>query len=317
MMEPLISIIVPVYKVEEYLGPCVDSILAQTYRNIEVILVDDGSPDRCGQICDDYAKQDRRVAVIHKKNGGLSDARNAGMEISKGQWLMFVDSDDLLPPDAARILMDIAQKEEAQLVIGGHLRFSDQPEAVGDQRDYAVMSTEEAMKEMFRNGCAAWARLYRREIHTGIPYPMGEINEDEAIVLRLLERCTRVAKTDAVVYHYRCRPESITTTSFSEKKLDWVKHCGANLQYIREKHPALELDAADRYLDSLQWSLTSVALAKVKLPEAVKAMRRALWRERALFRSVSLPRSQDRFRIVLLTYGPFWTYRMMIRIKRD
>lgn len=315
-MEPLISIIVPVYKVEEYLGPCVDSILAQSYGNIEVILVDDGSPDRCGEICDDYAKADSRVVVIHKQNGGLSDARNVGMEIAKGHWLMFVDSDDLLPANAAQILLDIAQKEDAQLVIGGHNRFYDVPDGAGGDPGWVVLSPQEAMGKMFRNGCAAWARLYRREIHEGIPYPVGEINEDEAIVLRLMDRCSRIAQTDAVVYHYRCRPESITTTSFSEKKLDWARHCGDNLRYIQEKHPALELAAADRYLDSLQWSLTSIALSDVKLPAVVKAMRRELRRERVLFRHVPLPRPQDRFRIALLTYGPFWLYRMFIRIKR-
>ena len=316
MMEPLISIIVPVYKVEEYLGPCVDSILAQSYKNIEVILVDDGSPDRCGELCDGYAKGDSRVVVIHKKNGGLSDARNAGMAVAKGDWLMFVDSDDLLPTNAVDTLLEIAQSAEAELVIGGHRRFSDVPEDAGQCGAWTVMTPEEAMKDMFRNGCAAWARIYRREIHEGILYPVGEINEDEAIVLRILDRCSRIAKTDTVIYHYRCRPESITTTSFHKKKLVWAKHCGDNLAYIRQRHSVLELDAADRYLDSLQWSLSSIALSGMKLPAAIKAMRRELLRERTLFRRVPLPRSQDRFRIALLTYGPFWVYRIFIRLKR-
>mgnify|MGYP002514978694 CR=1 FL=1 len=126
-MEPLISVIVPVYKVEQYLHQCVDSILNQTYRNLEVILVDDGSPDGCPAICNVYAEKDERVRVIHKVNGGLSDARNAGMAVMNGEYLSFVDSDDLLPVDAVETLLKIAVEEDADLVLGGYNRFEDMP----------------------------------------------------------------------------------------------------------------------------------------------------------------------------------------------
>ncbi|MBQ9761493.1 MAG: glycosyltransferase family 2 protein [Oscillospiraceae bacterium] len=315
-MEPLISIIVPVYKVEAYLGPCVDSILAQTYRNIEIILVDDGSPDCCGGICDDYANRDSRVVVIHKKNGGLSDARNAGMEIAKGDYFVFVDSDDLLPEKAVETLLEIAQRTDAQLVIGDHRRFADVPEATGESHGYGVMTTEEAMGDMFRNGCAAWARLYRREVHEGILYPVGEINEDEAIVLRLLERCSRVAKTDAVVYHYRCRPESITTSSFSPKKMHWPEHCAANLRIVQEKWPELEEVAAARYRGSLLWVLSEIALSNERFPEIAKSSVKQLRQHRRLFRRVPFRFRQDRIRVEVLIYLPFGFYKKMLRLKR-
>ena len=219
-MEPLISVIVPVYKVETYLHQCVDSILNQTYRNLEVILVDDGSPDGCPAICDEYAAMDNRVKVIHKKNGGLSDARNAGMAISRGEFLNFVDSDDVLPVDALENMLRLVLIEQADIVIGNHVRFEEiPPEAEGLTYDYQVMNRTEAMIDFFHNGCASWARLYRREIHEGLLFPVGEINEDEAIVLHLLDRCTRIVKSRRVVYFYRCRNESITTSSFSKRSL--------------------------------------------------------------------------------------------------
>ena len=117
--QPLISIIVPIYRVEQYLDACVQSLINQTYPDLEIILVDDGSPDNCGAICDDYAAKDPRIKVIHKENGGLSDARNAGMAISTGAYLSCVDSDDLLPYDALQVMVDIALRENVELVIGG------------------------------------------------------------------------------------------------------------------------------------------------------------------------------------------------------
>ena len=262
-MEPLISVIVPVYNVEPYLRKCVDSILNQTYRNLEVILVDDGSPDGCPAICDEYAEMDHRVRVIHKENGGLSDARNAGMAVMNGDYLSFVDSDDLLPVNAIETLHRIAVEENADLVIGGHNRFEDTPLTNTDTELFVKRWTPvEAMADMLRNGCASWARLYRRELHQSILFPVGEINEDEAIVLPLLERCKTVAVTNEVVYYYRCRPESITTAVFNRKKMSWVKHCRDNLAFIRKKYPHLEYYAIARYQDSILWLLSEICLQK-------------------------------------------------------
>ena len=260
-MEPLISVIVPVYNVEPYLRQCVDSILSQTYKNLEIILVDDGSPDGCPEICDEYSQKDEHVRVVHKENGGLSDARNAGMAVMTGKFLSFVDSDDMLPADAIETLLKIAIAEDVDLVIGGHNRFEDVPKEASNGEVFVQRWTAvEAMADMLRNGCASWARLYRRELHQPILFPVGEINEDEAIVLQLLAKCNSVAVTNAIVYHYRCRPESITTAHFSLKKLDWLKHCRNNLAFTREKYPQLKPFAIHRYRGSLLWTLSEICL---------------------------------------------------------
>lgn len=305
-MKPLISVIVPIYKVEAYLRPCVDSILRQTYTNMEIILVDDGSPDHCGAICDEYAAKDSRIKVIHKENGGLSDARNAGMAVSTGEYLSFVDSDDLLPSDALQVMMDIALRENAELVIGGHARFEEEPASeIAGSGAVRLMNSEEAMADMLKNGCASWARLYRREIHIDIPFPKGEINEDEAIVLRILENCSRVAITDTVVYHYRCRPESITTTNFSEKKLIWANHCRDNLAYIRTHHPKLTFDAAARYRGSLVWLLLEIARSNRKFHPHADQLLSWMYQDSALFRRVPFDNWRDRIYYLAFRILPF------------
>lgn len=316
-MEPLISVIVPVYKVEPYLRKCVDSILSQTYTNLEVILVDDGSPDGCPAICDEYAAKDSRVKVIHKENGGLSDARNAGMAQATGVYLSFVDSDDLLPENAVEALLEAALRENAQLVIGRHKRFEDEPEQILETAaSIQSLTPVEAMEDMLKNGCASWARLYRKEIHQDVLFPVGEINEDEAIVLRLLERCERIAFTNAVIYHYRCRPESITTASFSEKKLDWPKHCKANLVYIREHYPELEKEAAARYRGSLLWALTEIVLSNDDFSESAQQLIQQLREQKKLFWKTTFRFPQDRIRMAVLIYLPFVVYKRMLRLKR-
>ena len=318
-MDPLISIIGPVYKVEAYLPQCLDSICGQTYQNLEILLVDDGSPDRCGEICDKYAARDSRIRVLHKQNGGLSDARNAGMQQMSGSYLMFVDSDDMLPPDAVQTLFETALSENAELVIGDHRRFSEMlPEENAKKKTVEVhrLTGSEAMRDMLQNGCAAWARLYQREIHQHIPFPVGEINEDEAIAIQILENCTRVVKTSEVVYYYRCRPESITTSDFAAPKMAWSKHCAENLKYIQAHHPSLEPDAAARYRGSLLWSLTEIALSDQDFTLQVDQLVSQLRKNNTLFQKTDFAFWQDRIRLFILTYFPFWVYKRLLRFKR-
>lgn len=303
----MISVIVPIYKVEPYLHQCVDSILNQTYTNLEVILVDDGSPDNCGAICDEYAAKDARVKVIHKPNGGLSDARNAGLEIAKGAYYYFVDSDDMLPAHSVQTMYDLMHQHDGDMVIGGFERFYDETEEVffsteSEGLTTHVFSREEAFHDFYRDGCQAWAVLYKRCIHENIRFPKGEINEDEAIVFSILENCDRVVVTNRVVYSYRNREESITTSSFSVKKLAWVKHCRDNLAFIREKHPKLEPFAAARYRGSILWALREIALQKSGYDGEWAQLRRELRENDALFRQNAGRR--DRIMMFLLGRCP-------------
>lgn len=311
---PLISVIVPVYKVEPYLRACVDSILAQTYTNLEIILVDDGSPDNCPAICDEYAEKDTRVHVIHKPNGGLSDARNAGMEVMSGEYLVFVDSDDILPENSVKVLYDLAAVNNADLVIGKSTRFADRYELENVSVPLPAvhcMTKTDAMQNMFRNGCASWGRLYRSDIHKNVYFPVGEINEDEAIVLDILERCETVAETEECVYFYRCRPDSITTADFNPNKLIWAKHCRDNLAWIREHHPELEAEALHRYCGCLVWLLMQLSLCDSKLSKSSNEILKELKTEHPNFKKLKNLSKTTQIHMTLQRYLPFSIYRLL------
>lgn len=281
-MKDLVSVIVPIYNVESYLCKCIDSIINQTYKNLEIILVDDGSPDNCGKICDRYAASDERIRVIHQENGGLSAARNAGLKIMTGKYLMFVDSDDWLQNDCIEILYEIQKRCMADLVIGGVRKIEDITGNIiwttenENLLEYEYKSNEEAMKDMFINGCASWARLYKSSIHEGIWFPVGEINEDEAIVLEILNRCEKIVKTNRVIYNYRFRTASITSTNWNLEKLAWYEHCKNNLKYVEEKYPQLVEVAQARYISSLIWSLNNMTVDTKKYKNYIKKYRSEL-----------------------------------------
>lgn len=317
----LVSVVVPIYKVEKYLCRCIDSILVQTHQNLEIILVDDGSPDNCPVICDEYAKKDTRIKVIHKTNGGLSDARNVGMRAARGDYLMFVDSDDWIEKKAVEILYQLLISHDAQIAVGGMQRVEDKTNRIlrsdfNGTENIVSMTQIQAMKAFFENGCAAWGRLYRRSIHSEIEFPVGEINEDEAIVLSLLERCNIVVQTNEIFYNYRCRAESITTASFSDAKLAWYRHCEQNLEWIKMHYPELEHCAAERLCSSIMWSLTEIALAEVYNPAWVDELKNCLTAHYKLLKKSYNHGIKQTTRLLFLQYFPFAVYRSAIRRKR-
>lgn len=217
----LISVIVPIYNVEESLERCLESIQKQTYNNLEIILVDDGSPDKCGSICDFYQKKDNRIRVIHKKNGGLSDARNAGLEIAKGQYIGFIDSDDYIEPEMYELLFKAIKKESATIACCGIIREFENGTAsiIRTPSYYKVYSNIQAIKEcLYQNeiGISVWCKLYSRKVFDDIRFPVGETNEDAAILLETL-RNGKVVHIGKALYHYMIRGTSITA-NFSEKK---------------------------------------------------------------------------------------------------
>lgn len=319
-----ISVIVPIYNVEAYLQKCVDSILRQTYTELEIILVDDGSPDGCPFICDEYKKMDPRIKVIHKSNGGLSDARNAGVRIATGEWLSFVDSDDWLEPDMYEVLLGNAMKHNAKISVGSvaaelfdgteYHRIHPPKNAVNT---CFVRMKKDALRSFFHNAWAAWDKIYHRSIFDGIEYPVGEINEDEAIAVQLLDRVERIVYSDKELYHYVVRTESITTSSFSQKKLAWAKHCRDNLAFIQCHHPDLELDAAARYRGSILWSLTELALANGNYAKEMSRLLKELRDNSRLFWKAPFENNSDRIRLAMLLWLPFDVYQKFMRRKRS
>ena len=251
---PLISVIVPVYNVEKYLSKCIDSIIAQTYTNLEILLVDDGAKDSSGAICDEYAQRDSRIRVIHKENGGLSDARNRGIEEARGEYLGFIDSDDYIDPDMYEVLYETLTKHDADMSMCGVYELYDGQEArqVDKISDFSC-TPEEAMKIVIDgqiNYAYAVNKLYKRELFDEIRYPVGKIIEDAFVILFLLEKTKKVALTDARKYYYFHRENSITSRTFSKKHYDCIEAHENNYKFIIEHHPSLEKTARMR----LYWS---------------------------------------------------------------
>lgn len=284
----LISVIVPVYKVEPYLRKCVESIQAQTYRNLEIILVDDGSPDSCGAICDELAVQDPRIRVIHKENGGLSSARNAGLEIARGEYIGFVDSDDWLEPEAYEWLLDMALSENVKLVCGGRYDCSSWAgtRQVGlCPRSREVISGQELARRIFRwenIDSAAWDKLYHRSLFREIRYPLGVVSEDVPTTYRIALEAGQVGMLDKPVYNYFHRPGSITTVAFSPKALQPSEHTEKILEYVRQEYPALSDSATYFHLRHLGYVCQTMEIGG---PEVMTEYRQAYREKRRQLRA--------------------------------
>ena len=237
-MRDLISVIIPVYKVEKYLCRCVDSVLEQTYTNMEIILVDDGSPDNCPVMCDEYARQDSRVKVIHQENAGLSGARNAGIDMAQGQWLAFVDSDDYLAADFLERLYQACVDTGSSLSVcrWEYVRGETIPEhGPGETRVY---TGREMLANLYVPDGAyfvvAWNKLYRKELFEDIRYPLGRIHEDEATTYRIYDKVKKAAYVDRSLYGYFVTPVSITR-GFNPKRMDWVTAVAERLDFFEQK----------------------------------------------------------------------------------
>lgn len=256
MEKEKISVIVPCYKVEEFLVNCIESIINQTYKNLEIILVDDGSPDSCGNICDDYQKKDRRIKVIHKENGGLSDARNAGMKVATGEYLAFVDSDDYINSNMYKCLYDNLKKYKADISICS-IKKTDSvslDKNVLEKNVPEVFSKMNVYENLYNNlaveTVVAWNKLYKRKVFKDIWYPVGKINEDEAIIHKLINNVKKVVYTPCKYYYYYQRPGSIMN-DYKERNLgvfEWFFERG---KFFRE-NGFTKLDAYNNYMICFQ-----------------------------------------------------------------
>lgn len=243
---PLISVIVPIYKVEAYLDKCVQSIIDQTYRNLEIILVDDGSPDNCPQMCDAWTAKDDRIKVIHKENGGLSDARNAGLAIASGEYIAFVDSDDWLTDSYMSFLYRGISETNADIcACDVFFTYGEEPER-SDKQDWQcrVCKTEDAIRDILQGSgfrAVACNKLYHRNILKGEQYPVGKHHEDEFLTYKLLAKAERLAYVNTPLYCYYQRSDSIMRSA-SIRRLDALDAHFERLEFLKEYYPQLYLE---------------------------------------------------------------------------
>ena len=234
----LISLIIPVYKVEKYLEKCIQSVINQTYENLQIILVDDGSPDNCGKICDEYAKKDHRIEVIHKSNGGLSDARNKGLEIAKGEYIGFVDSDDYIEADMYEVLYNLLKQYNADVSICNFYTVSQGKISIKNaDNGINEYNRIEILKEILLDKniqSYAWNKLYKKELFDEIKYPIGKKYEDIGTTFYLLEKCNKIVVTGKSEYYYINRQDSIVNNVTESTITDYIELIMQRYDYIEE-----------------------------------------------------------------------------------
>ncbi|WP_052769948.1 glycosyltransferase [Paenibacillus sp. IHB B 3415] len=261
-MESVISIIIPIYNVEHFIVKCIESIIHQTYKNLEIILVNDGSPDNCGRICDDYAFQDNRIKVIHKKNGGLSSARNAGLDVATGNYIGFVDSDDWVEFDMFEKLLNVAEQENADIVQCGYRSVS---ENGGVLRKYTGLNesynnNEDVLEAYFAQtkiNVVVWNKLYKRHLFDSIRMVEGRLFEDTMVSFELVLHTKKLVSIEGEYYNYLQRSSSIMGSTYTSQKLDMIyagnyvlSKCKISVpQYINQAHILLCMYCVYLYYD--------------------------------------------------------------------
>ncbi|MEH7159013.1 glycosyltransferase family 2 protein [Neobacillus drentensis] len=238
---PIISIIVPIYKVEKYIHNCINSILAQTFEDFELILINDGSPDNCGEICNDFARMDNRIKVLHKENGGLSDARNAGLNIAQGEYIAFVDGDDWIEKDMYKILYQNIKKYNADISVCKYREVSGYSEIDSViTNNCKVFNNKEAFDCLFNNkyfASHACDKLYKKELFDNIQYPKGKLYEDMFTTYKLFEKINKVVYSNYIGYNYFQRKDGIVKSKFKIEKLDYLNAFEGIFDLCVDKYP--------------------------------------------------------------------------------
>ena len=304
----MISIIVPVYKTEQYLKKCVDSILNQTYTDFELILVDDGTPDNGGKICDAYQEADSRVIVIHKPNGGLSDARNAGIQIAKGEYITFADSDDWAEPELLEVLYE-GIRQGARVSACGFYTIRD-----GNKKPWRepfdairIVSSVDAVKDMMYGhsiDTSAWGKLFHRSCFDEIRFPTGHVYEEVATTYRLMLTQDKTAITTRPLYNYVKHSDSIVTSGFSLQDMDMLRFSGGMLDYARNNEPSLIPAGKRRMVYACCFLLKTMGRQYQGFPQETEQILRTFQEYKGeVFRDPEVSR-RDKAAILLLSIGP-------------
>ncbi len=255
-MEPVLSIIIPVYNVEKYFDACIQSVINQPYESIEVILVDDGSPDRSGEMCDEYAQKDNRIQVIHKKNGGLSSARNAGIDIAKGRYITFVDSDDTIAEDTYSINVPILLEDDSidMLEFPVYIHYQSSSQHMRRFDNVHIYSTREIFIHWIKNRgylhAYSWNKIYKKELFNNIRFPENVTFEDTHTTPLILDQIQHIYYSASGFYYYYSRGSSITRSATYNNFCDLLQ---ADLQILKltNKYPELEKEKKIIYLHTV------------------------------------------------------------------
>ena len=307
MKTPLISIIVPVYNLETTVGKCLDSILKQKYQNLEIILIDDGSTDKSGEICDKYARSDKRIIAIHQKNSGIAEVRNLGLRKASGDYVSFIDGDDYVKTNYIQSLYDAILNDGSDIAISGHTIVypNKQYSKVSDRR--LVLSAEEAVRAVLYDqylDLSPWGKLYSKEILRGVKYPSGMLFEDSAVTPLVLAKAKRISVIPETNYYYvKQGTSSITNTSFNPKKLDLITATKQMTEAISSKFPDLKQACARRMMWAHLSTLSVMAKSKNVPKDDIKMVYDYIKKNRALVLKDKNISKRDRFGLAISKLG--------------
>lgn len=273
----MITVIVPVYKAEKYIGACVNSILAQSFRDFELILVNDGSPDRSGELCDALAKTDSRIRVIHKENGGAATARNAGLDAAKGDYIAFVDGDDQIHPQYLDFLLRLLAENDADVAMCHYDFFEDEKTVFSGPpaEDLTILHGPELLAT-FHEHCrkvsliSLCMKLFKKEIFDGLRIPEGTIEEDSKSLPHILERATTIARSGANLYHWRITPGSVTRSGFNAKSFAYIDVSRYQAEFFAARNSS---EAGHFQREFLQRVLKYYYKTKDESPELMEALK--------------------------------------------
>lgn len=285
--EMLISIVVPIYGVEKYIAACIDSILAQSYRHFELILVDDGSPDKAGEICEQYLKVDSRVIVLHKNNGGLSDARNYGLKYASGEYITFIDSDDLVERDFIKTLVDLVVEQNADISCVNSYTTYERTlrNNTSAGSNILVLDGSDALEHgLFRKGfgISAWGKLYKRELFNDIEFPKGKLYEDIQTVPFLFLKCNKIASSSAQLYLWYQRKDSIMHMKVDEKHLCFFDDLRVTMDKLLKINIKLEDALICRYCEDTFATIIDRLVYDDEYSEKIKIVKKKaidIWRK--------------------------------------
>lgn len=287
MLEDKISVIIPVYKVEPYVRKCIESVAGQTYDRLEIILIDDGSPDRCGEICDECAQNDSRIKVIHRQNGGLSAARNSGLEAATGDYVLFVDSDDYIHKNMVERMHNIAIEKQADVVVCDYLKVNEGEEKEQLQESGEVIDITDDNRLDYMLGdtkivfTVVWNKLYKRDLFQNICFPEGKVHEDEFVTYKILHQAEKVCYLRDELYYYVQRKSSIMGEGGNVKTLQRLDAFQERIQYYRSrKMMAYEYQMLNHYRYFLTEFINNVYMqgkcTKAQLKPYVQYMRKEI-----------------------------------------
>lgn len=317
-MNKMVSVIIPVYNVEKYLNRCLDSVIQQSYRNIEIILIDDGSTDNSGHICDEYSKIDSRICVFHKSNGGLSEARNLGLDHVHGDFITFIDSDDFVSKWYIEYLITLIKKHNADMAVCQYRESAD------DSYEFLLRPEDKELicnrKQAFEHYCYqkkiaqnAWGKMYAREIYRETRFTKGILYEDEDIFYKILDKCQKVIIGSQIHYFYYKSADGIIRSKFVKEKYQYVVASIELVKYIESTYPDLYTAA----LSKLLWSCIHIWVQipnKKDYPEIYSDIEKIIrkYRKRVLLN----PRVRLKNKLLLLlSYGGQKTLRKIYVMK--